>query len=160
MSKYKFIYLIWLLPAYLLFLTVHQSLVYRGIGDTYSNGDSYTAEVVDFDIKKIASQTNGFVILEFETRDGEHIERKLSLPIELASMITELSQIPIRYQEGAFEEIVMMPTYSEHRNMVLSNMAISFIGLLITIGVAWAAHRYANRKQTEGEAKLVFERVD
>ncbi|MFH5833473.1 hypothetical protein ACG2F4_05535 [Halalkalibaculum sp. DA3122] len=160
MTKYKFIYLIWLLPGYLLFLTVHQVLVYDGIGDTYNNGESYTAQVLDFDIKKIASQTNGYVVLAFETGEGERIERRLSLPIELASMITDLSQIPIRYQQGAFEEIVLMPTYSEHRNLALSNAAISFIGLLITIGVAWTAHKYASRKLTEGEEKLVFERVD
>ncbi|MDR8392171.1 hypothetical protein NC796_13535 [Aliifodinibius sp. S!AR15-10] len=160
MSKYKFIYLIWLLPAYLLFLTVHQVLVYQGIGDTYNNGESYTAQVVDFDIKKIASQTNGYVVLNFETDNGENIERRLSLPIELASMITDFSQIPIRYQKGTFEEIVMMPTYSEHRNMVLSNAAISLIGLFIALGVAVIGHRYATRKQNEVEEELVFERVD
>lgn len=160
MSKYKFIYLVWLLPAYLLFLTIHQGLVYNGLEDTYENGESYTAEVVEFDIKKIASQTNGYVILQFETAENEQIERKLSLPIEIAGMITDYTQIPIRYQQGAFEEIVLMPTYSEHRNMVLSNTGISFLGLLIALGVAWASHKYANRKLTEGEQKLVFERVD
>lgn len=160
MSKYKFIYLIWLLPAYLLFLTVHQVLVYNGIGDTYENGDSYTAQIVEFDIKQIASQTNGYVILRFETSGGEQIQRKLTLPVELASMITDLTQIPVRYKQGAFKEIVIMTTYSEHRNLVLSNAAISLIGLLITLGIAWAGHRSASRKRIEGEEELVFERVD
>ncbi|MDZ7690611.1 MAG: hypothetical protein U5K69_05660 [Balneolaceae bacterium] len=160
MSKYKFIHLIWLIPAYLLFLTIHQVLVYNGLEETYKNGESYTAKVVDFDIKKIASQTNGYVVLEFQTDGGETINRKLSQPIELASMLTDYSQIPVRYQNGAFEEIVLMPTYQEHRNMVLSNAFISLIGLLIAIGVAWTASRYARRKSIEGEQKLVFERVD
>lgn len=160
MSKYKFIYLVWLLPAYLLFLTIHQISVYYGISDTYENGISYTAQVTEFDIKKIASQTNGYVILEFDTRDGDHIRRKLSLPIEVAGMITELNQIPVRYKNGAFTEIVMIPTYDEQKRMVLSNAAMSFIGLFITFGVAWMAHRYARQKLTEGEEQLVFERVD
>ena len=160
MSKYKFIYLIWLLPAYLLFLTLHQIAVYNGIGNTYENGTSYTSEVVEFEIKQIAAQTNGYVVLRFESNEGDMIERRLSLPVELAGMISELSHIPVRYKEGNFEEIVMMPTYNEHRNMVLSNTAISFVGLLIAIGVAWIGHRYARRKLTEGEEELIFERVD
>lgn len=160
MSKYKFIYLIWLLPAYLLFLTIHQASVYYGIDNTYENGVSYTANVVEFDIKKIASQTNGYVVLEFETTDGEHIQRKLSLPIELAGMITDLQQIPVRYRNGAFTEIVIMPVFNEHKRMVLSNAAMAFIGLLIALGVSWASHRYANRKLKEGDETFVIERVD
>lgn len=160
MTKYKFIYLIWLLPAYLLFLTVHQVSVYFGIYDTYENGTSYTAKVVEFDIKQIASQSNGFVVLKFNTRSGEVIQSKLSLPIELAGMISDLQQIPIRYQENAFEEIVIMPIYNEQTNLVLSNAVMAFIGLLITLGVAWTAHRYARRKIREGDNTLVIERVD
>lgn len=159
MTKYKYIYLIWLLPAYLLFLTVHQVSVYYGIADTYENGNSYTAEVIEFDIKQIASQTNGFVVLRFETRSGESVQQKLSLPVELAGMISELSQIPIRYQEGAFEDIVMMPTYRQHRSMTLSNAVMAFLGLLMALGVAWVSHRYAGRKLAGEEETLVIERV-
>jgi len=159
MPKYKYIYLIWLLPAYLLFLTLHQVSVYYGITDTYENGTSYTAEVREFDIKQIASQTNGYVVLEFETRGGENIRRRLSLPVELAGMISELSRIPVRYSEGASEEIVMMPTYPQHRRMVLSNAAMAFLGLLIALGVAWISNRYAGKKRSGKDEKLVIERV-
>ncbi len=75
-------------------------------------------------------------------------------------MITDLSVIPIRYKPDAFEEIVIMPTYKEHRNLALSNAAISLLGLLIALGVAWAGHRYAASKRTGEEEELVFERVD
>lgn len=159
MSKYKYIYLIWLLPAYLLFLTIHQVSVYYGITATYENGTSYTAEVMEFDIKQIASQTNGYVVLKFETRNGETVQQKLSLPIELASMISDLSQIPVRYQPGAFEDIVMMPTYPQHRRMALSNAVMAFLGLLISFGIAWISHRYAGRKLGEKEETLIIERV-
>lgn len=159
MAKHKFIYLVWLLPAYLLFLTVHQLSAYFGIGVTYDTGTSYTADVVEFDIKKIASQTNGYVVLEFDTGEGEHIRKKLSLPIEVAGMITDLSRIPVRYKQDAFMEIVMIPTYEPQKRMILSNAAMSFIGLIITFGIAWMAHRYAGQKREEGE-QLIIERVD
>ena len=159
-SKYKLIYLIWLLPAYLLFLTIHQLSVYYAIADTYQSGTSYTAEVLEFDIKQIAAQTNGYVILEFETRSGETVRRKLTLPVELAGMISDLSRIPVRYREGAFQEIVMMPSYDEHRRMVLSNTVMAFLGLLIALGVAWVSHRYAGRKLAEGDQTLVIERIE
>lgn len=158
-NSYKYIYLIWLLPAYLLFLTVHQVAVYYGVSDTYENGTSYTAEVLEFDIKQIASQTNGYVVLEFETRYGDTVRRKLSLPVELAGMISDLNQIPIRYRKSAFEEIVMMPTYPQHRRMALSNAFMAFLGFLIAVGIAWASHRYAGKQLSGKEETLVIERV-
>lgn len=160
MSKYKFIYLTWLLPAYLLFLTLHQVLVFYSIGDTYTNGDSYVASVVDFRITQIAAQTNGYVVLKFVTNSGEEVQQKLSLPVEMAEMINDLQQIPIRYQKGTFENIVMIPTYKQQRSLVLSNIGIALLGFLITLGIAWTAHKYATRKIEEGEQELIVERVD
>ena len=160
MSKYKLVYLIWLIPAYLLFLTVHQVFVYYGITETYENGNSYTARVIEFDIKQIAAQTNGYVILEFETSQGERVHRKLSLPVELAGIISDFRQIPVRYQKNALEEIVMMPTYDEHRRMVLSNAGMAFIGLVIALAVSWIMQRYSRQKRREGETSYVIERVD
>lgn len=59
MNNYKFLYLFWLLPLYIGALFFQQVSVYYGITDTYENGNSYTAEVVDFEFKQIAAQTNG-----------------------------------------------------------------------------------------------------
>lgn len=160
MTKYHFIYLIWLLPAYLLFLFLHQTAVYYGVSDTFENGRSYTAEVVDFDIKQIAAQTNGYVILSFETEEGEAIRRRLSLPVEMAAGIQETRVIPVRYQPGAFQEIVMVPTFQTQKGLALTNMGMSMVGFIITLFVAWFSHRFARRKIAGGDEQIVIERVD
>lgn len=160
MTKYHFIYLIWLLPAYLLFLFLHQTAVFNGVSDTFENGRSYTAKVVDFDIKQIAAQTNGYVVLSFETEEEEAIRRRLSLPVEMAAGIQETRVIPVRYQPGAFQEIVMVPTFQTQKGLALTNMGMSMVGLLITLVVAWFSHRFARRKIAGGEEQIVIERVD
>ncbi len=95
MRKYKLIYLVWLLPAYLLFLTIHQVSVYRSLGSTFDEGTSYEASVLDFEINTIASQTNGYIVLLFESDTGEQIQRELSLPVELAGLLSVSDSHPL-----------------------------------------------------------------
>ena len=153
MSKYNYLYLYWLIPAYLLFLLFHQAFVYYGVIETYENGSSYTAEVIEFDLKQIAAQTNGYVVLKFTTDSGENIQRKLSLPIEMAG-------VPIRYQEDAFQSIVIMPTYDTQKGLVLTNMGMASIGALITIAIGFFVNRYVKKVKTEGEEEMIIERMD
>lgn len=160
MNTYKFLYLIWLLPAYLLFLVVHQGAVYISLVDTYENGSSYTAEVVEFELKQIAAQTNGYIVLTFETADGNRIKQKLSLPVEMAGKLREINIIPVRYQVGAFQDIVIMPTYATQKGLILTNMAMAFVGFLIAVVIAAFVHRYARKKISGKEEKMVIERVD
>jgi hypothetical protein len=161
MKSYKLLYLFWLLPLYLLGLTLHQTAVYYGLQYTYENGESYTSTVTDFNIKQIAAQTNGYVVLKFTPASGETIERKLGIPVQLASQIMETEIIPIRYKKGAFEEIVMMPTYKTHLDLVLMNIGIAVLALLIGLGIAITAHRFASRKLAQKEDDtLNIERVD
>ena len=160
MSKYKFLYLYWLIPAFLLFLVLHQVSVYYGVIDTYENGDSYTAEVVEFELKQIAAQTNGYVILRFRPDGAQQVQQKLSLPVEMAGQISDIRVIPIRYQEGARQEIVMMPTYSTQKNLVVTNIAMAALGFLITAIIGIGVNRYTRKKLEDGEPELVFERVD
>lgn len=160
MSKYNFLYLYWLIPAYLLFLVIHQGSVYYGVTYTYENGDSYTAEVVDFDLKQIAAQTNGYVVLKFTTGNGQMIQRKLSLPVEMAGEISKIQIVPIRYQEGAFQSIVMMPTYDTQKGLALTNIAMAAVGFLIAVGIGLFVNRYIKKQKTEGEEELIIERID
>lgn len=159
-SNYKLLYLIWLLPAYLLFLMLHQTAVFYGIVDTYDNGTSYTAEVVDFELKQIAAQTNGYIVLKFNTNDGDKVQQQLSLPVEMAGKLQEIRVIPIRYQEGAFQNIVMMPTYSTQKGLILTNLAIAAVGFFIALFVAYLVHKYVRRKLSGPEEQLVIERID
>lgn len=160
MSNYKFLYLIWLLPAYLLFLAGHQGAVYFGINDTYENGSSYTAEVIDFDLKQIAAQTNGYMVLRFETDDGEVIQQQLSLPVEMAGALSEIKVVPVRYQKDAFMDIVILPTVDTQKRLALTNMGMAFIGFLIAGVIAVAVHRYVNKKLRDGEDEFIIERLE
>lgn len=160
MNKYKLLYLFWLLPCYLLFLSGHQALVFYSIVDTYENGQSYYADVVEYDLKQIAAQTNGYLILEFEKDNSQSHRQKLSLPVEMAGPVGKTKVIPIRYQEDAFVNIVMIPTYSTQKGLVLTNLAMAFVGFLIALFTAWLVHRYVRKKTTGKDEQLVIERVD
>lgn len=161
MNRYRFLYLFWLLPAAFLFLIAHQGAVYFGVTDTYENGTSYTAEVIEFEFKQIAAQTNGYVVLRFKTRGGDEIQRKLSLPVEMAGGLQDIRVIPIRYQPDTFQEIVLMPSYETQKNLVWTNILMAGLAFLITFFIAAAAHRYARKKINQGEEEeFIIERVD
>ncbi|MDX1640982.1 MAG: hypothetical protein R3220_04765 [Balneolaceae bacterium] len=160
MNKYYFIFLIWLLPAYFLFQSGYQIYTYFGIVSTYNDGTSYVAQVTDFDVKQIAAQTNGYVVLRFNTSDGETIERQLSLPVQFAQVIMDSEVIPIRYKEDSGKPIVMMPVFELQKKVIRVNIAVTVIGLIATIIVAFYASRYARKKIKSGDERLEIERVD
>ena len=160
MNKYKLLYFYWVVPAYLLFLVCQQGLVHQSAIDTYNNGTSYLAEVTDFEIKQIAAQSNGYIDIRFEA-DGEVIDRRLSLSVQMAQQLMESSTVPIRYQKGAFQDIVLFPTFGIQRSTSLFNMGVAFIGLVVTVIAGFLLNRYVKRKVTdENDEKFEIERVD
>jgi hypothetical protein len=160
MNKYYFIFLVWLLPAYFLFQGGYQVLIYYGIEETYEDGESYVAEVLEFDVKQIAAQTNGYVILRFTTQSGETVTEQLALPVQMAQVIMESEQIPIRYLADSFKPIVMLTVYDLQKSVVLVNMAVSSLGFLVTLLVGFYANRFAIRRIRDGEQTLEIERLD
>lgn len=160
MNRYKYLYLVWLIPASFLFLMLHQTYVYYGIIDTYKNGTSYTAEVVDFNIKQVAAQTHGYIEFRFETTGGQEVQKKLSLPVEIAGSLQGSRVVPIRYQQNAFQEIVIMQTFDVQKKLVLTNIAMATVGFLLTLFLAIWTHRYVQRKLKKGDEQLIFERID
>lgn len=160
MNKYYFIFLIWLLPAYFLFQSGYQVYTYFGIQSTYNEGESYVAKVTDFDVKQIAAQTNGYVVLQFTPADGETIEQQLSLPVQFAQVIMDSEIIPIRYKEDSAKPIVIIAVYDLQKQVVRVNIAVTLIGLIATIIVSFFANRYARKKIKTGDEKMVIERVD
>lgn len=160
MNKYYFIFLIWLLPAYFLFQGSYQVLTYYGVEKTYTEGESYVAEVLEFDVKQIAAQTNGYVIIRFTTRSGNTVTEQLALPVQMAQVIMESEQIPIRYLAESFKPIVMLTVYELQKSVVLVNMAVSSLGFIVTLIVAGYASRYAIRRLRHGEQTLEIERLD
>lgn len=160
MNKYRLLYLFWIVPAYLLFLVVQQGMVYKGTIDTYENGTTYMAEVMDFDVKQIAAQSNGYIVLRFEV-DGEMLERKLSLSIQMAQELMESANIPLRYQEGSFQDIVLFPTYQIQRSTSFFNGCVALIGLFVTVISGIYVNRFIKRKvDDEFGDDFEIERVD
>lgn len=162
MKAIYWLYLLLIIPAYLLFLTFQQYNVYQGLTQTYEAGTSYLADVEEFEIKHIASQTNGYVIVSFTPKEGEKVERKLSLPVQLAAKVMDSRIIPVRYLPQSSQPIVMVSTYESHRHIVLVNMGITFLSFLITSLLGWWLHRYIQRRAKESATNqdLIIERVD
>lgn len=160
MNKYYFIYLIWLLPLYFLVQAGYQYAAYHGIQTTFNEGDSYIANVTDFDVKQIAAQTNGYVVLNFSTNDGVQIEEQLSLPVQMAQVIMDSELIPVRYHESSFNPIVMMPVYELQLSVIKVNLGVTGIGFVVTILIAFFATRFARKRIRDGEDNLQIERID
>jgi len=159
-NRYRLLNLIWFLPLVLAGLTIHQIWTYYNITYTYTEGESYTAEVVEFDIKQIAAQTNGYVILRFETRDGKNVQRKLSLPVQMAAQIMESKIIPVRYHPDSSTPIVMIKTYDTHKRLSLINAAISFVSVLATVLIAIFTSKYARSKRNISEPVKIIRTDD
>lgn len=160
MSKYRFLYAYWFIPAYLFFLVFQQAMVHKGSIDTYENGESYLAEITGFEIKQIAAQSNGYVEIKF-TVDGEVIERRLSLSIQMAQELMESSSVPLRYQEGAYPDIVLFPTYEIQKSTSLFNMSVAAVGVIITFIAGIILNRFIKRRSADEHAdEFNIERVD
>ncbi|MEX2463005.1 MAG: hypothetical protein WD513_01845 [Balneolaceae bacterium] len=160
MNKYFFIFLIWLLPIYFLFQGGYQVLTYYGIHNTFDNGESYIATVVDFDVKQIAAQTNGYVVLKFTTSDSFTIEEKLALPVQFAQVIMQSELLPVRYLENSFQPIVIMPVYELQQSVIKVNIGVTSFGLIITLLISLYASRFALSRIRLGEENLEIERLD
>ncbi len=160
MNRYRFLYAYWLIPLWLLFLGVQQILVHRGAMDTYKNGDTYIAEITDFDLKQMGAQSNGYVDIRFEA-DGKVIQRRLSLSVQTAQKLMEAPNIPIRYQKGARQEIVLYPTYEIQRDTSFYNMTIAVLAMVITAILGLFVNRYVKRKSaTPDDEKFNIDRID
>ncbi|MDV7393557.1 hypothetical protein RZS08_19435, partial [Arthrospira platensis SPKY1] len=104
------------------------------------------ATVVDAHIKRIASQSNGWVILNFTAPDGTIVQEKLGLPVNIASKLMLDARLDIRYQADSFIPIVITKTAEVHLNVVRINLAIAVVSTLFTVFLAWLVTRFVQRK--------------
>lgn len=160
MNKYYFTFLVWLLPVYFIFQCGYQVSTYFAMQDTYNEGDSYIASVTDIDIKQIAAQTNGYVVLKFTTNTGDVVERQLSVSVQIVQEILDSELIPVRYKADSANPIVIMSTFELQQSIIKINIAVLFIGLVVTILISIWASRFARKKIRYGEEILNIERVD
>lgn len=141
------------------FLVYQQAMVHNSTIHTYENGSNHLADIIDLDIKQIAAQSNGYVVIEFEA-EGEVIRRRLSLSVQMAQKLLKISTVPIKYDKGAYQEIVLIPTYEIQRTTSYYNILIAAAGLLIAIFVAFLFTRYANRRMKSDDSGVIVERID
>ena len=154
----RLLYFFWILPLYMGFITMQQITVHVGTLQTYEQGVSIAADVTDFDIKQIAAQSNGYVVINFPLPDGTQAERKLSLSIQMAQRIIDTQVIPIRYLEDSWQPIVMIPTYELQKSTSFLNAIIALIGFIITFTAAIFATKYIRRFKQEN-SEIQIERV-
>lgn len=161
MSKYRLLSLYWLIPSFLLFLVIQQFSVYSGAKTTYESGDVYEAQIIDFDMKQIAAQSNGYVVIEFTTNSGQKIERRMTLSIQMGQQVMQSSVLALSYKKDAYPEIVLHATYALQVKTSLFNAGVAFIGLIVTLIAGVYVQKFSNRK-SENEAIDDFniERVD
>ncbi len=133
----KLVFLIWLIPGWLFFLSLYQVNVLNGLVQTHQDGTDLTGFVEEFEIKYISSQTNGYVVLRFTPQGGSEKIEKLGLPVQVAAKIQNLAAIPIRYDSTSSVPIVMLPTFTFQRSTMIVNLAIMAVSLLITCLIAW-----------------------
>jgi len=147
------------LPAYFIWQAGYQLYIYNGLNDTYQNGESYIAEVLDFDIKQIAAQTNGYVVIRFSGSRDQVVEQKLSLPVQMAQVLMDSETIPVRYKEDSQKPIVIVSVYELQKDVLRVNMAVSGISLFVVLVISFFSTRYANRMIREGEEEIQIEHV-
>jgi hypothetical protein len=161
MSKYRLLTLFWIIPAYLLFLVVQQGLVYKGASTTFNEGEQHTAEILDIEVKQIAAQSNGYIIIRFTTDSDEIIERKMTLSIQMAQQLLQSADVDLSYKKGAYPEIVLHPTYELQVKTSLFNGSVALLGLIVTLIAGVYVQKYSNRRSADETADdFNIERVD
>lgn len=140
---------------------MQQGFVYKGATTTFNEGEQYAAEVLDIEMKQIAAQSNGYIIIDFETESGQVIERKMTLSIQMAQQLMESPTVKLSYKKDAYPEIVLHPTYQLQVKTSLYNASVAFLGLIVTLIAGVRLQRYINRKSAnETGDDFSIERVD
>ena len=128
---------IWIVPLSLLGLSIHQLFVWIGLYQTYTYGEMISATIIDHDIKYIGSQTNGYIVLEYQDNNTRHTQ-KLSLPVALLHIPNKEANIIISYSPKSFQPIVIRSIYHSHIGIVRSHLLfLVFSVLFSTFLIIW-----------------------
>ncbi len=131
--------LLWLLPAILFFLTIHQVLVAFDIRETFREGEPATAEITEFDLTDRSEVTHAFVGLRVHMDDGTIIERPhVAVPYTLINYVRGREEVEVLVRRDADQEIVFLESGDSHWRIAAVNSAMSFVGFLMFFsGVFW-----------------------
>ena len=94
--------LLWVLPAILAFLVIHQIMVGLDIRETVRTGEPATAEVIEFDTTERSEITYAYVTLRVRMADGrEFVRERMSLPQTLIGDVRYAEELDVIVRPGA-----------------------------------------------------------
>ena len=143
--------LLWVLPAILAFLVIHQIMVGLDIRETVRTGEPATAEVIEFDTTERSEITYAYVTLRVRMADGrEFVRERMSLPQTLIGDVRYAEELDVIVRPGADQEVVIQSIGETHWKVALGNGLMSLFGfIMLTVGV-YAWNRYLSRSGDPG----------
>ncbi len=143
--------LLWVLPAILAFLVIHQIMVGLDIRETVRTGEPATAEVIEFDTTERSEITYAYVTLRVRMADGrEFVRERMSLPQTLIGDVRYAEELDVIVRPGADQEVVIQSIGETHWKVALGNALMSLFGfIMLTVGV-YAWNRYLSRSGDPG----------
>lgn len=144
--------LLWVLPAILAFLVIHQIIVGLDIRETVRTGERATAEVIEFDTTERSEITYAYVTLRVRMADGrEFVRERMSLPQTLIGDVRYAEELDVIVRPGADQEVVIQSIGETHWKVALGNALMSLFGfIMLTVGV-YAWNRYLARSGDPGQ---------
>jgi hypothetical protein len=132
--------ILWILPAILFFLIIHQTWSALEIRKTLVEGEPAVAEVLEFESSSRVEISYDYVSIRVPLADGTVIEKEhMSLPHTLVPVIQGKDELAVRVRPGARQDVVIEEIGSMHWKLALMNMAMSLFGfILLSVGIfAW-----------------------
>ncbi len=139
--------LAWIVPAALLFLTIHQTYTAVGLQKTLNEGVQTWAEVTHYERSDRKDVTYVSLDLRVHMPDGSVFEREgLTLPYSIGHRVQEDS-VEVSVLPGSAQEVVFTEIGKTHVSIAWSNSAMSLIALIIALIGVVSWNRYLARKE-------------
>ena len=145
--------LLWVFPALLLLLALHQWNAAQDLRATLENGQPATAQITAFESSGRVDVSYDWVSLRVTLPDGQVLEQEqLSFPHSFVPLIEGKETIDVRVLPGADQEIVIAPIGRAQWRLAAINAAISLLGFLMAAAGVFAWNRYLRRRGDPAEA--------
>lgn len=140
---------LWLVPAFLLLIAVHQTRTAYTLWQTIQHGQPAMAEVTAFHEENRVDVTYDYMNLRVRLPDGETIRREqMSVPHTIAPLLKNKKQLGVYVRRGAAQEVVVREggIGRTQQRIATVNAAMSGLAaLLFGVGVFWW-NRYLRRR--------------
>lgn len=139
--------LLWIFPALLILLTVHQAKVAYDIHQTLQQGTPATAEVVETFKSERVDVSFDYVSLRVPLPDGRVlVKEKMSLPHMLYPQVEGKETLDVLVMPGEAQAVVIADIARPQWRIAAINAAMSFLGFLFFSVAVFAWNRFLNRK--------------